>query len=61
MHKVSVSFDRAPNLYLELTDEQYVASQDMYSWEDFIELMQDELMDHLFAETPIDDIRDIDG
>ena len=59
MHRVSVSFDRPPNLYLELTDEQYEAAMDEYSWEDFIELMQDELMEHLFAETPIDDVRDI--
>ena len=59
MHRVSVSFDRPPNLYLELTDEQYAAAQDEFSWEDFIELMQDELTEHLFAEIMIDDVRDI--
>lgn len=59
MHKVSISFDRAPNLYLTLNDEQYAAAMDESSWEDFIELMQEELMEHLFAETMIDDVRDI--
>ena len=59
MHKVAVFFDRPPALYIELTDEQYAAANDEFSWEYFVELMQDEITDHLFAYTGIEDVRDI--
>jgi hypothetical protein len=59
MHKVAIFFDRPAVLYIELTDEQYTASQDMYSWEDFIELTQDEITEHLFATIGIEDVRDV--
>jgi hypothetical protein len=59
MHKVAVFFDRPAALYIELNDEQYAAAQDEYSWEDLFELMQDEITEHLFATTGIEDVRDV--
>jgi hypothetical protein len=61
MRKVKIIFENPPSLTLELTDEQYAAAMDEYSWEDFYSLMETELSDHLFAETAISDIRDVDG
>jgi hypothetical protein len=61
MHKVKVTFYAPPSLTLELTNEEYAAAMDENSWENFYSLMEIELIDHLFAETPIDDIRDVDG
>jgi len=59
MHKVRISFERPRDLVIELNDEEYAASQDEYSWEDFFYLMEDKFADHLLETASIDDVRDI--
>jgi len=56
--KVRISFERPRDLVIDLTPEQYAAAMDEYSWEDFYSIMEQELTDHLWAHTAIDDIRE---
>jgi hypothetical protein len=58
--KVRISFERPESLTIDLTPEQYEAAMDEYSWEEFYYLMEQELMDHLYGTTGIDEIRDVD-
>jgi hypothetical protein len=58
--KVRISFERPESLTIDLTPEQYEAAMDEYSWEEFYYLMEQELADHLWQHTVIDDIRDVD-
>lgn len=57
--KVRISFDRPRDLVIDLTPEQYAAAMDEYSWEEFYAVAEQELMDHLWAHTTIDDIKEL--
>ena len=59
MRKVRVSFYRPQDLTIELDEEQYAAAMNEDTWEDFYNLMELELEQHLISYTEIDDIRDI--
>lgn len=59
MHKVRIDFDSPHSLTIDLDDEQYEAAM-ADDWQDFYSLMEDLLMEHLYAETMISDIRDVD-
>lgn len=59
MHKVWIYFDRPEELYLELTDEEYAASNDPYDYEYFAELIAERVGDHFARVFVIDDVRDV--